>query len=69
MGLPSIDDNAAGYELGRLSTMHEEFRNKTFYLIHGTMDDNVHYQQAMALARTLETNDILFKQMVCIPQY
>lgn len=64
MGLPEAADNQEGYVTSRLSTRFEGFKNKTFYLIHGTMDDNVHYQQAMALARSLETNDIQFKQMV-----
>lgn len=64
MGLPTTEDNASGYLMSRLSTLPEDFKNKTFYLIHGTMDDNVHYQQSMALARSLETHDVLFKQMV-----
>lgn len=63
MGLP-IGDNEAGYNESRLSTLATSFRGKNFYLIHGTLDDNVHYQQSMALARSLEQNDILFKQMV-----
>lgn len=63
MGLPG-SDNEEGYTTSRLSTMAEEFRGKNFYLIHGTLDDNVHYQQSMALARSLEQKDILFKQMV-----
>lgn len=66
MGLPTPEDNANGYFMSRLSTIPDDFKNKTFYLIHGTMDDNVHYQQSMALARSLETHDVLFKQMVII---
>lgn len=63
MGLPT-GDNADGYNESRLSTLATSFRGKNYYLIHGTLDDNVHYQQSMALARSLEQNDILFKQMV-----
>lgn len=66
MGLPTKRDNSAGYERARLSTRAEDFRNKTYLLIHGSLDDNVHYQQAMALARTLEVSDIPFEQIVSI---
>ncbi|XP_037042142.1 venom dipeptidyl peptidase 4 isoform X1 [Bradysia coprophila] len=62
MGLPGAD-NGEGYNESRLSTLAESFRGKNYYLIHGTLDDNVHYQQSMALARSLEQKDILFKQM------
>lgn len=63
MGLPSPLDNKAGYDTGRLSTMALNFVDKKFLLIHGTLDDNVHYQQAMALSRSLERNDVMFKQI------
>lgn len=66
MGLPTKRDNMAGYDRARLSTRAEDFRNKTYLLIHGSLDDNVHYQQAMALARTLEVSDIPFEQIVSI---
>lgn len=64
MGLPQIEDNADGYERGRLSTKYTGFRNKTYLLVHGSLDDNVHYQQSMALSRSLEVNDIPFEQIV-----
>lgn len=61
MGLPSREDNLHGYDQSRLSTLQNKFIGKNFFLIHGiNLDDNVHYQQAMALARTLELHDILF---------
>lgn len=62
MGTPQ--NNPVGYNLSRLSTKPEQLKGKEYYLIHGTLDDNVHYQQAMVLARSLERNDVLFKQMV-----
>lgn len=68
MGLPQIEDNADGYERGRLSTKYSGFRNKTYLLVHGSLDDNVHYQQSMALSRSLEVNDISFEQIVSIPR-
>lgn len=62
MGLPAI--NELGYASSRLSTKAEQLRGKKFLLVHGTLDDNVHYQQAMILAKNLERHDILFKQIV-----
>lgn len=61
MDLP--DNNRQSYINSRLSTMAEGFRNKQYLLVHGTLDDNVHFQQSMALAKTLEKNDILFKEV------
>ncbi|TMW53741.1 hypothetical protein DOY81_001146 [Sarcophaga bullata] len=61
MGLPTI--NELGYASSRLSTKAEQLRGKKFLLVHGTLDDNVHYQQAMILAKNLERHDILFKQI------
>jgi len=60
MGLPTPDDNLAAYEASDVTRMADNFRGKKFFLIHGTADDNVHYQQSMMLARVLEKADILF---------
>lgn len=62
MGLPTI--NELGYAASRLSTKAAQLKGKKFLLVHGTLDDNVHYQQAMILAKNLERHDILFKQIV-----
>lgn len=62
MDLP--DDNKEGYDNGRLSTLGKKFAGKKFFLIHGTLDDNVHFQNSMALSRSLEENDVQFTQMV-----
>lgn len=63
MGLPTSTDNKHGYEQSRLTALYEKFRYRKYMLVHGTFDDNVHYQQAMQLARALETHDIMFKQV------
>ena len=64
MGLPTRNDNLKAYEDSDVTRQVENFRNKEFFLIHGTADDNVHYQQSMMLARALEKADILFSSMV-----
>ncbi|XP_014238401.1 venom dipeptidyl peptidase 4 isoform X1 [Trichogramma pretiosum] len=63
MGLPTKEDNLQGYEDSSVMKRVERMRNKKFLLVHGTGDDNVHYQQSMALARSLEENDIMFEQV------
>ena len=58
-------DNALGYNTSDVTRNVENIRHKKFYLLHGTADDNVHYQQAMMLAKVLEKEDILFHSQVC----
>jgi len=59
MGLP--EDNLDGYNRTDISRRSEGIRGKKYMLIHGTRDDNVHYQQALMLAKALEHNDIQFE--------
>ncbi|XP_029160277.1 venom dipeptidyl peptidase 4-like, partial [Nylanderia fulva] len=63
MGLPTPEDNLAGYNRTDITRQVEGMRGKKYMLIHGSGDDNVHYQQAMALAKSLEYNDIMFEQI------
>lgn len=62
MGLPT--DNPHGYERSQLLNKVDNIKTKMYYLIHGTLDDNVHYQQSLLLAKVLEQKDILFRQQV-----
>lgn len=63
MGLPTEEDNLSGYNASDVTRLVEGIRDKKYMLIHGTADDNVHYQQAMALGYVLARSDILFEQV------
>ncbi|XP_017784773.1 PREDICTED: venom dipeptidyl peptidase 4 [Nicrophorus vespilloides] len=54
--------NTKGYVNAQLLNKYEGLRNKQYYLVHGTLDDNVHYQQSMLWSRVLEERDIMFRQ-------
>lgn len=62
MGL--LHDNVVNYRNASVLTFAEKFRNKKYMVIHGTYDDNVHYQQSMMLSYELERRVILFRQQV-----
>ncbi|XP_058801114.1 venom dipeptidyl peptidase 4-like [Phymastichus coffea] len=63
MGLPTVDDNLVGYNSSSVMSHLENFRGKKYMLVHGTGDDNVHFQQSMALHRALAEIDILYDQL------
>lgn len=64
MGLPSYNDNEAGYVASDTLQLASNFCSKQYYLIHGTADDNVHFQQSMMLSRALEEAEVVFRAQV-----
>ncbi|XP_070507717.1 dipeptidyl peptidase 4 isoform X2 [Chironomus tepperi] len=59
------NDNPAAYNVSRMANFVENIPkyNKLYMLVHGTLDDNVHFQQGMVLSRVLERSDIQFKEI------
>ena len=60
MGLPS--DNAEGYLQGSPLTFADRLKGELL-LIHGTGDDNCHYQGAEALVDAFIRNNLPFRMM------
>ncbi|XP_028039799.1 venom dipeptidyl peptidase 4-like [Bombyx mandarina] len=55
--------NPLGYERSDLTNLAEGLRGRKYLLVHGSGDDNVHYQHSMQLAKRLQHSDIAFEQM------
>ena len=61
LGLPTREDNLKGYQASDMTAKAKKLKNKKYLMVHGTADDNVHYQQSMMLARAFEEADVLHK--------
>lgn len=67
MGLPTDDDNLKKYNESSVFGNLENFKSHDFLLIHGSGDDNVHYQHSLLLAKLLQRQDIQFEEQVLQP--
>ncbi|XP_072300448.1 dipeptidyl peptidase 4 [Eucyclogobius newberryi] len=61
MGTPK--DNPDGYRNGSVIKRARNFKNVDFLLIHGTADDNVHFQQAAQISKALVNEQVDFETM------
>ncbi|KAK3791198.1 hypothetical protein RRG08_047106 [Elysia crispata] len=61
MGMPKGDDNLQAYQYANVSKYAENFKTNKFLLIHGTGDDNVHFQNSAQLVKALEKANVHFR--------
>ncbi|XP_059144564.1 dipeptidyl peptidase 4-like isoform X2 [Physella acuta] len=59
MGLPK--DNTVGYTNANISNKVDNFKKSNFMLVHGTADDNVHFQHSVQLIKALTEADVYFR--------
>ncbi|TDG40174.1 hypothetical protein AWZ03_013402, partial [Drosophila navojoa] len=64
MGLPTVQDNELKYNESSAFSNLDNFRTHGFLLIHGSGDDNVHYQHSLLLSKLLQHADIPFEEQV-----
>ncbi|XP_043930712.1 prolyl endopeptidase FAP isoform X2 [Protopterus annectens] len=63
MGLPTESDNLEAYENSTVMSRAQNFRMVDYLLIHGTADDNVHFQQAAQISKALVEAQVDFQAM------
>uniref|UniRef100_A0A8D1RJN8 Dipeptidyl peptidase 4 n=1 Tax=Sus scrofa TaxID=9823 RepID=A0A8D1RJN8_PIG len=64
MGLPTPEDNLDYYRNSTVMSRAENFKQVEYLLIHGTADDNVHFQQSAQLSKALVDAGVDFQTMV-----
>uniref|UniRef100_A0A1A9X2Q7 Peptidase S9 prolyl oligopeptidase catalytic domain-containing protein n=1 Tax=Glossina brevipalpis TaxID=37001 RepID=A0A1A9X2Q7_9MUSC len=63
MGLPTPEDNLQKYLKTDAFENVENFRYHDFLFIHGSADNNVHYQNSLMLAKVLQQKQVMFDEM------
>ncbi|XP_049743262.1 dipeptidyl peptidase 4 isoform X2 [Elephas maximus indicus] len=63
MGLPTPEDNLEGYRNSTVMSRAENFKQVEYLLIHGTADDNVHFQQSAQISKALVDAGVDFQAM------
>ncbi|XP_029425557.1 dipeptidyl peptidase 4 isoform X2 [Nannospalax galili] len=63
MGLPTPEDNLDHYRNSTVMSRAENFKQVEYLLIHGTADDNVHFQQSAQISKALVDAGVDFQAM------
>lgn len=63
MSLPTPEDNLKNYESSTVMSRAAQFKDVGYLLIHGTADDNVHFQQAAQISKALVDAGVDFETM------
>uniref|UniRef100_A0A8C5R4N0 Dipeptidyl peptidase 4 n=1 Tax=Leptobrachium leishanense TaxID=445787 RepID=A0A8C5R4N0_9ANUR len=63
MSLPTEADNLRNYLSSTVMSRAEKFKDVEYLLIHGTADDNVHFQQAAQISQALVDAQVDFETM------
>ncbi|KAL4217252.1 Inactive dipeptidyl peptidase 10 [Mactra antiquata] len=64
MGLPTARDNLGAYNAANVSKLAKKFKSARFMLIHGTADDNAHFQNSAQLMKALTEEDVYFRSQI-----